>query len=163
MEAYNITPAVIFPDLLEIDEPDTLPAAHVEYTTKEGIPLVTVQYAYSLLEGKKLSVNRPIPYLKVPIFVEASFAIQLSSDEMMPKYGKGDYIAIQVLPNNTFFQWNKVYIFYTGQGLLLGRVHEGKNKDTVMIVPDNKTYPPVEVERQQCIAVGKVIGSFTKD
>lgn len=65
---------------------------------------------------------------------------------MEPKYFSGDYVACQmVYLSDLFFQWGKVYVIDTRQGVLLKRVKRGPSKESIMLISENSNYDPVEL------------------
>lgn len=78
---------------------------------------------------------------------------------MQPKYNSGDIVACKkVSPQNTFFQWGKVYVLDTAQGVLIKRVFKGEREGVITLVSYNEEYPPYEVELSEVYHMGLVLG-----
>jgi phage repressor protein C with HTH and peptisase S24 domain len=77
---------------------------------------------------------------------------------MHPKYSSGDIVACKGLPLDTFFQWNKVYVADTEQGVLIKRVMPGSDEDHITMVSENERYPSFEIHRSEVTSLAIVIG-----
>ena len=123
-----------------------------------GIPLIPI----SAFAGSFSSDTQILEYecerFVVPSFKGADFLISVKGSSMNPKYSSGDIVACKKLPIDTFFQWNKVYVIDTDQGALIKRILKGENEETVLIVSDNKKYPPFELHRSHIYNIAIVLG-----
>ena len=84
--------------------------------------------------------------------------IQVKGSSMYPKYSSGDIVACKCLPLDTFFQWNKVYVVDTEQGVLIKRVKHGSDDDHIKLVSENERYEPFEIHRSEITSLAIVIG-----
>lgn len=113
---------------------------------REGIPLIPVHAMAGFLTGE-MSVNEAdcerlyIPGLK------ADFVIPVSGDSMEPRYFSGDLVACQyVALSDCFFQWGKVYVIDTNQGILIKRVRKDPNTNNgVVLISENSDYDPIKI------------------
>jgi phage repressor protein C with HTH and peptisase S24 domain len=48
---------------------------------------------------------------------------------------------------DTFFQWNKVYVVDTEQGVLIKRVRRGPDDNHITLVSENERYEPFALHR----------------
>lgn len=62
-------------------------------------------------------------------------------------------MACKKLANDTFFQWNKVYVLDTDQGALIKRINEGRDEDHVLVVS-----APFQLDRSHITAIAIVMG-----
>lgn len=111
-----------------------------------GVPLIPVHAMAGFLTGE-MSVNEAdcerlyIPGLK------ADFVIPVSGDSMEPRYFSGDLVACQyVALSDCFFQWGKVYVIDTNQGILIKRVRKDPNTNNgVVLISENSDYDPIKI------------------
>ena len=142
------------------DERPTKPARHVEEGSREGIPLIPLSAMAGAFTGSDDGVMEyECERYVIPAFKGADFLIQIKGDSMQPTYYSGDLVACQRMPlNDIFFQWNKAYVLDTVQGPLVKRIMPGTDADHVLIVSDNKDYPPFELSKDQFHGVALVRG-----
>lgn len=77
---------------------------------------------------------------------------------MQPKYYSGDIVACKRLPIDTFFQWNKVYVIDSEQGVIIKRVRPGRDDKHIMLVSGNMAYAPFELPLEKVYSIALVIG-----
>lgn len=95
----------------------------------------------------------------VPDFKKIDFMIRINGSSMYPKYNSGDVIAVRVLHERAFIQWNKVHLIATKeQGLLVKRLKKSTNDDNIICASDNKEYDAFEVPWKEIEGVALVIG-----
>lgn len=94
----------------------------------------------------------------IPMFRGADFLIYVSGDSMQPKYFSGDLVACKRLPVDTFFQWNKVYVIDSEQGVIIKRIREGRDNGHVVLVSENPAYAPFELPLEKIYSIALVIG-----
>ncbi len=92
------------------------------------------------------------------MFRGAEFLIRISGDSMQPKYYSGDIIACKRLRLDTFFQWNKVYVVDSEQGVIVKRVRPGHDDKHVIMVSENEAYAPFELPLEKVYSIALVIG-----
>lgn len=130
-------------------------------TESDGIPLIPFEAAAGAFQGEQNVMLADCEHFYVPIFRGAEFLIPIKGDSMLPKYNSGDIVACKkVSPRSSFFQWGRVYVVDTEQGVLIKRVFEGNTKDTIRLVSDNKAYPPMEVPKVEIYNMALVLGTL---
>ena len=73
------------------------------------------------------------------------FLIRVSGSSMYPKYSNGDLLACTMIRDILFFQWGKVYVIDSSQGVLVKRIFESDKDGFIRLVSDNKEhYPPFD-------------------
>ena len=131
-------------------------------TEKKGIPFISYELLPEVLAEKKGAISQNTEYFSLPLFREADFLIPIKDNSMAPHYKGGDIIACKTLScKSLFFQWNKVYLLLTPQGVLIKRVHPGEDEQHVMLVSDNTDYPPFQLDRSLISNVALVLGSLS--
>lgn len=125
----------------------------------KGIPLVPIEAMAGVFQGEQNVLLDDCPRFYVPTFAGADYLIPINGDSMQPKYNSGDIVACKkVSPQNTFFQWGKVYVLDTAQGVLIKRVFKGEREGVITLVSYNEEYPPYEVELSEVYHMGLVLG-----
>ncbi len=124
-----------------------------------GIPLIPVDAIAGVLSGNSIAVmDYECDRYDIPMFRGAEFLIQVSGDSMQPKYYSGDIVACKRLPLDTFFQWNKVYVVDSEQGIIIKRVRPGRDDRHVVLVSENTAYAPFELPLEKVYSIALVIG-----
>lgn len=78
--------------------------------------------------------------------LKADFVVPVKGDSMEPKYFSGDWVACQaVYLSDLFFQWGKVYVIDTDQGVLLKKVKKGATPNSIKLISENPEYDTIEV------------------
>jgi SOS-response transcriptional repressor LexA len=94
----------------------------------------------------------------IPVLQNADYLYQIHGDSMYPEYNGGDIVACKKIPLDSFFQWNKVYLFYTDQGVLMKRVKECEDKNSVKLVSSNLAFDSFEINLKDVKSIAVVIG-----
>ena len=124
-----------------------------------GIPLLPVDAVAGVLSGNDMQVMEyDCEYYNIPTFKGAEFLIQISGDSMQPKYYSGDIVACKRLPIDTFFQWNRVYVIGSEQGVLIKRVRKGTDEQHITLVSENTDYEPFELPLNKVHSIALVVG-----
>ncbi len=124
-----------------------------------GIPLIPTSAFAGFAAGEQVVLEYECERYVVPVFRDAEFLIPVKGSSMSPKYNSGDIVACKKLPlNDLFFQWNKVYVLDTAQGVLIKRIKKGSDNDHILIVSDNADYDPFELHKNQLTSIAIVIG-----
>ncbi len=124
-----------------------------------GIPLLPVDAIAGVLSGNDAQImDYECEYYDVPMFRGAEFLIRVSGDSMQPKYYSGDIVACRRLPIDTFFQWNRVYVIGSEQGVILKRVRQGRDESHIVLVSENTDYAPFELSLSKVHSIALVIG-----
>lgn len=145
---------------LEKNQPLTLsePIKNEYDTDYKPIPLIPVEAMAGYMAGDVQVMEFETKRFVVPTFKGADYLISVRGSSMYPKYNSGDIVACKHLPLDTFFQWNKVYVMDTLQGVLIKRVCKGSDEDHVLIVSDNKSYDSFELHRREIRSLAIVMG-----
>lgn len=126
---------------------------------KLGIPLIPVSAFAGIATGEVSVLEYECERYIIPLFKDAEFLIPVKGSSMVPKYSSGDIVACKKLSlNDIFFQWNKVYVLDTDQGVLVKRVHKSADPDHIKIVSENPKYEPFDLHISKIHAIAIVIG-----
>ncbi len=124
-----------------------------------GIPLIPIEAMAGVLSGNSAQVmERECERYNIPMFKGAEFLIRISGDSMQPKYYSGDIVACKRLRLDTFFQWNKVYVVDSEQGVIVKRVRPGHDDKHIIMVSENEAYAPFELPLEKVYSIALVIG-----
>lgn len=125
----------------------------------KGIPLIPIEAMAGVLSGNSTQVmERECEHYNIPMFKGAEFLMRISGDSMQPKYYSGDIVACKRLPIDTFFQWNKVYVVNSEQGVIIKRVRPGHDNNHIVFVSENEAYAPFELSLEKVYSIALVIG-----
>ncbi|MAX78918.1 MAG: hypothetical protein CL843_01935 [Crocinitomicaceae bacterium] len=95
----------------------------------------------------------------VPDFNGIDFMIRVKGSSMYPKYASGDIVACRKMNDDSFIQWNKVYVISTrDQGILVKRLKKSEVEDHYMVVSDNENYDPFDIPKDQITGLALVVG-----
>ena len=97
----------------------------------------------------------------VPEFMArgADCLVRVSGSSMYPKYSNGDILACRIVRDILFFQWGKVYVIDSSQGLLVKRIEQSPREDFITLVSDNRErYKPFEIPVSDIRTLAIVIG-----
>ncbi len=87
------------------------------------------------------------------------FLIRVSGTSMQPKFSNGDIVACRHITDTSFFQYGKVYLLNTNQGVLIKRLFASNKEGCVTCVSDNKEeYPPFEIHEQSIYSYAIIVG-----
>lgn len=110
-----------------------------------GIPLIPVEAMAGYFTGEVSISESECERLNIP-GIKADFVIPISGDSMEPRYYSGDYVACQCIERiDTFFQWGKVYIIDTSQGILLKKIKKSNAPGHIVLVSENPEYDPIDM------------------
>lgn len=127
--------------------------------SEHGIPLIPFDAAAGYMSGDGVQVMEyECEHYIVPTFKGAEFLIRITGMSMYPKYASGDIVACARLPLDTFFQWNKVYVVDSQQGILIKRIKQGRDDAHISLVSENKEFEPFELHRNELNSIALVIG-----
>ena len=125
----------------------------------QGIPLIPLSAMAGAFTSDISVMEYECEHYIIPDFKGADFIIRVKGDSMQPTYYSGDLVACQKISlQDIFFQWNKTYVLDTDQGPLIKRVRRGTDDNHILIVSDNASYEPFELDRAQLHAVALVRG-----
>ena len=97
----------------------------------------------------------------VPEFIArgADCLVRVSGSSMSPKYSNGDILACRIVRDILFFQWGKVYVIDSSQGLLVKRIEPSDRDDCITLVSDNRDrYRPFDIPKSDIRSLAIVIG-----
>lgn len=95
----------------------------------------------------------------IPAFRNSDFMIRVDGDSMEPKYCRGDIVACKKVPlNDIWFQWGKVYVISTTQGVLIKHIEPGESDEYITLVSDNKNYRPFQLHKSYLNGIAIVNG-----
>ncbi|MDX6187956.1 S24 family peptidase [Flavobacterium sp. Fl-318] len=125
---------------------------------EKGIPLIPIDAMAGYGAGDIQVMEYETERFIVPTFKGSDYLINVRGSSMYPKYNSGDIVACKHLPLDTFFQWNKVYVLDTVQGVLIKRICKSENEEYITIVSDNKNYDPFELHKSDIRSIAIVTG-----
>lgn len=144
--------------LITVNEPNE-PYRSIN-TKTQSIPLVSATAIGGLgnsvfaIGQKDVKDNYVIPKFQNK---KVDFMIEVEGSSMYPKYNSGDVVACRIINDQTFIQWNKTHVIATkDQGIIIKRINPGA--DGLMMVSDNKEYPPFEVPKTEIDGIALVVG-----
>ena len=126
-----------------------------------GIPLIPTSAMAGALGGDSITINEwdIEDYYVIPAFKKSDFCIRVDGDSMQPRYMRGDILACTRVPlSNLWFQWGKVYIIDTRQGVLVKHVEKGNDSNHIKLVSDNTDYKPFEIPISELFGLAIVNG-----
>lgn len=129
-----------------------------DYGKEKGLPLIPVEAMAGYGAGDIQVMEYEAERFIVPTFKGSDYLINVRGSSMYPKYNSGDIVACKHLSLDTFFQWNKVYVLDTEQGVLIKRICKSDNEEFVTIVSDNKSYDPFELHKSAIRSIAIVMG-----
>lgn len=128
-----------------------------------GIPLIPVEAMAGFFTGEVSEYDRDCERLQIP-GIKADFVVPVSGDSMEPKYYSGDLVACQMVNlSDIFFQWGKVYVIDTNQGVLIKKVKRSSKPGFILLISENPEYDTVEIPCSNIyhISMVKAIVRFT--
>lgn len=128
------------------------------YFTNHSLPLISAETMVDYNAGNKEIIEPATTQFLIPTFKGSDYLITVIGSSMYPKYNNGDIVACKHLSLNTFFQWNKVYVINTEQGVLVKRICKSDSDDFVTIVSDNKDYNSFELPKSEILSIAIVTG-----
>lgn len=149
------------PSETALDAPSAAPAAP-ETHEPVGLPLIP----YDAMAGLP-SIDNPgislidCEHYVVPEFQSrgANYLIRVSGSSMYPKYSNGDLLACRRISDILFFQWGKVYVLDTSQGILVKRVQPSNHDNMIRLVSDNaERYQPFDLPTSDIRSLAIVVG-----
>lgn len=132
----------------------------VKMKKSNGIPLIpTYAMAGKFTGEQNIMINECERYV-VPVF-DADFLIPVHGTSMQPYLNSGDIIACKkIYMDKLFFQWNRIYVIDTNQGILVKRIRKSEKKDYVILISDNPDYDPMELKIENIYSLSLVIGTI---
>ena len=138
---------------------DNQERAAIALAADYGIPLIPLDAVAGFGEENSTAIIEfECEKYVVPDFKGAEFLIQVKGSSMYPKYSSGDIVACKKLPLDTFFQWNKVYVIDSEQGVLIKRVKPGTEDGYITLISENEKYDPFQIAVNEIRSLAIVIG-----
>ena len=127
-----------------------------------GLPLIP----FEALAGFPSTDNIGVAFADCEQYVVPEFMargadclVRVSGSSMYPKYSNGDILACRIVRDILFFQWGKVYVIDSSQGLLVKRIEQSPREDFITLVSDNRErYKPFEIPVSDIRTLAIVIG-----
>lgn len=102
-------------------------------------------------------------YYLIKEFFNASFMLHVRGHSMEPIYNPGDIIAVRVINESQFIQWNKPHLLYTkSQGLIIKRL-KPLDESNILAVSENPEYDPFPVPKEDIDGIALVLGVVRVD
>ena len=140
---------------------DQIPAMPTKQNNHDGIPLIPTSAMAGALSGDSITINEwdIETRIVVPVFKKSDFCIRVDGDSMTPRYLRGDILACtRVHLTDLWFQWHKIYVIDTRQGVLVKHVEKGSDDDHIMLVSENPDYKPFEIPTSEIFGLAIVNG-----
>lgn len=126
--------------------------------TSTGIPLIPAKAMAGFLTGEVIINEADCERIDIP-GVKADFAIPVSGDSMTPLYLSGDMVICQFVNlSDMFFQWGKVYVINTDQGVLIKKVRPGNSGNSIKLISENPDYDPIDLPLSDIYQIALVKG-----
>ena len=131
----------------------------------DGIPLITIEAiaGFPTIDEPGRAIADCDRYV-VPELADkgAQFLIRVSGSSMYPKYSSGDILACRKITERLFFQWGKIYVIDSSQGIIVKRVFpDNDHLDMIKLVSDNKdNYPPFDIPKSDIRSLSIVVGAI---
>ena len=100
-------------------------------------------------------------WMDMPNFIirGADYLIRVMGDSMYPEYRSGDIVACRRLTEITFFQWGKIYVIDSNQGVMLKRIEEcDDDPDSILCVSENPRHRPFRISKSDIRSLSLVVG-----
>ena len=143
---------------------DVVAESEIDYTKEHTspVPLVTQKAAAGFGSADFSISDRDVKaYYIIPKFkhLNVDFMIEITGSSMYPKYNSGDVVACTILRESSFIQWNKCHALATKeQGILIKRIKETEDKKGIIVLSDNKDYPPFTIPKKEIEGIALVVG-----
>lgn len=126
--------------------------------TMGGIPLIPAKAMAGFFTGEVIISEADCERIDIP-GVKADFAIPVSGDSMTPLYFSGDLVICQFVNlSDMFFQWGKVYVINTDQGVLIKKVRPGNSNNSIKLISENPDYDPIDISLSDIYQIALVKG-----
>ena len=100
-------------------------------------------------------------WMDMPNFIirGADYLIRVMGDSMYPEYRSGDIVACRRLTEITFFQWGKISVIDSNQGVMLKRIEEcDDDPDCILCVSENPRHRPFRISKSDIRSLSLVVG-----
>jgi len=140
----------------------------VEETVQMSVPIIPFEAiaGYSNDDNEGIDLENCERYV-IPEFNDkgVEFLVRVSGNSMYPKYSNGDLLACRKIANVLFFQWGKIYVIDSSQGIMIKRIFENKEQsDFINCVSDNKDhYPAFSIPKSDIRSLSIVLGVISTE
>lgn len=135
---------------------------HNEETKIKTLPLIPFDALAGIPSIDNIGVSfAECEQYAIPEFIArgVDFLIRVSGSSMYPKYSNGDILACTIIRNILFFQWGKVYVIDSSQGVLVKRIFKSEKEGYIQLVSDNHDrYPPFDFPTNDIRTLALVAG-----
>jgi len=137
----------------------TVDSREKDVAGRKGIPLIPTD-AFAGTGGGDVSISEHDikEYYSVPDFGDVDYMIKVKGDSMLPTYRNGDVVALKIIHEREYTQWNRVHVVATSQGVVIKRLHPGSTPNVLMAHSDNPDYPPFEIPTDSITNIALVVG-----
>ena len=106
------------------------------------------------------AMMRDCQWIELPEFIDftADFFIRANGDSMLPTYRSGDILACKSIREMNFFQWGKVYVIDSSQGVMVKRLEQDDDQECVLCVSDNERFRPFRLQKNEIRNIALVVG-----
>lgn len=93
----------------------------------------------------------------VSAFPKYDFTIRITGDSMIPYFLSGDEVACLRITSPSFFQWGKVYVLDTVQGVVIKKIYD--NGESIRCVSYNDVeYPDFNIPKEDIFSYNLIVG-----
>ncbi|WP_340074488.1 helix-turn-helix transcriptional regulator [Leptobacterium sp. I13] len=129
------------------------------------IPLIPIDAVAGLGNGEiQIQQEDIIDNYIIPEFHRkgVEYIIRVGGNSMSPTYDSGNLIGCKTINDRSFFQWGRVYVLDTDQGVMVKRLFPVKDRDDVVECrSDNKeNYPPFIINKDSIYKIAIVVGAL---
>lgn len=125
-----------------------------------SLPLIPTYAMMGALTGDDTQYKASdCEFYRVPNLTGATFLIQMQGDSMQPLYNSGDIVAcMPVELDRLWFQWGRVYVISTRQGVLTKRIEPDEKEGYILCCSENSRYKPFSLPVSEIHQVALVRG-----
>lgn len=125
-----------------------------------SLPLIPTYAMMGALTGDDTQYKASdCEFYRVPNLTGATFLIQMQGDSMQPLYNSGDIVAcMPVELDRLWFQWGRVYVISTRQGVLTKRIEPDEKEGYILCCSENSRYKPFSLPISEIHQVALVRG-----
>lgn len=136
-----------------------------EYQIEKDIPLLPVDAVAGYFNSQDVQVMlHQCERFTLPISEKVDFLVTVNGDSMHPTCNNGDIVACVKLNSWPWFQYGRIYVIYTDQGLLIKRILKSVNDENIVLFSDNKDhYESFEIKISDIQGLAIVVGGVWKD
>lgn len=106
---------------------------------------------------------RPDTFIRIPMFSQGQFAVQVTGHSMKGLINHGDWAVIKKIQNRDAIIYGEPYLVITKSDHLktVKFVKQGDSPETLWLVPYNiEQFEPQEIEKEEILELYRVLGLF---